>query len=48
MLIWKALNSVTGKQQKASEIWNRKKAMKVEKKRIQKKMKKVVDKDKKM
>ena len=39
---------MTGKQQKASEIWNRKKAMKVEKKRFQKKMKKVVDKDKKM
>jgi hypothetical protein len=35
---------VTGKQQKASEIWNRKKAMKVEKKRFQKKMKKLLTK----
>ena len=35
---------MTGKQQKASEIWNRKKAMKVEKKRFQKKMKKLLTK----
>lgn len=33
---------MTGKQQKASEIWNRKKAMKVEKKRIQKKIEKSI------